>query len=156
MFVLIIQINMTYTWLQMLLKKGIGYNKTIKQFLNITFASAKWDCKVRLFSLSLWSKIGSVTHSSVFKFMASTGIVFNYYSFEMNGELKKKNTHLMDAISDSVCNDDSSKELWKVKRETVRIITNSYNRNFEFKDHSLRARLQCRDNNIFLERVRPL
>lgn len=72
----------------------------------------------------------------------------------MNGELKKKTalvTHLMDAISDSVCNDDSSKELWKVKRETVRIIiiTNSYNRNFEFKDHSLRARLQCRDNNIF-------
>lgn len=47
--------------------------------------------------------------------MASTGIAFNYYSFEMNGELKKKKTamvtHLMDAISDSVCNDDSSKEL---------------------------------------------
>ena len=92
MLVLIIQINMTYTWLQMLLKKGIGYNKTIKQFLNITFASAKWDCKVRLFSLSLWSKIGSVTHSSVFKFMVSTGIVFNN-SFEMNGEFKKKNSN---------------------------------------------------------------
>ena len=67
-------------------------------------------------------------------------------------ENKKKTpmvTHLMDARSDSVCNDDSSKELWKVKRERVRITTNSYNRNFEFKDHSLRARFQCLDNNIF-------